>query len=201
MYQQFPPEASRLALPLLGDKGQRQSLLIPTQRLVRRAKGCQNQRKAPFSFEIAKCSKIGTATAGECWALLVELVLWAILFQLDSSITFRLEIQTIRLGSGLLLSYSKIRSGRPNPSPPARSSSCPEGKHGVPVTWSPSRGQWRVLLSMAVDDRVQPLGQVRQEGHRWVPRSWGRSKENATEKGQGCWGGGAGNRRKGKGSY
>lgn len=125
MHQQFPPEASRLALPLLGDKGQRQSLLFPTQRLVRRAKGCQNQRKAPFSFEIAKCSKIGTATAGECWALLVELVLWAIPFQLDSSITFKLEIQTIRLGSGLLLSHNKIRSGRSNPSPPECSSFLP----------------------------------------------------------------------------
>lgn len=102
MYQQFPPEASLLALPLLGDKGQRPSLLSPLQRLVRRAKGCQSQRKALFfPFEISKRSKIGTATAGECCSMHVELVLWAIPFQLGSSIVFKLKIQTI----GLAVAY------------------------------------------------------------------------------------------------
>lgn len=113
MYQQFPPGASLLALPLIGDKGQPQSLLSPLQCLLRRVKGCQSQRKAPpflFSFELSKCSKIGAATAGESWVVHVELVLWAIPFHLDSSIIFKLKNPDDHTCSGLLLSHNKIGS-------------------------------------------------------------------------------------------
>lgn len=61
---------------------------------------------------------------------------------------------------------------------------------GVPVTRSPFIWTMNGFpeAGHAVDDRIQPLGQVGQEGHRWVSRSLGQSGANATEKGQGFCG-------------
>lgn len=67
----FSTEALLPALPLLRNKGTKAERLIVLQLPVRRVMRCQKEKEKPFSFEISKCPKTGTATAGRilCYAV------------------------------------------------------------------------------------------------------------------------------------
>lgn len=133
----------------------------------------------------------------------VELVLWAIPFQLGSSIIFKLKIQTIGLavayychiirsevGVGCLLPILQTLGSLAPPPLPRNVLMLPSvylqrAQMILHVGGKDSRGyqlhgvfscgpqMFSLKLSMVASNRIQLLRSVRREGHRWVLRSLG----------------------------